>query len=1160
MSRSLPLCVLVFLGAAAAYAQSSTALNLSTDLVPLKIAAANLVPNQPTQDSTVLLESAVKYLRSHTSITSVTAAPGAYYFLSISTSAPFNTVTINALTPASSLTFDFQGSDFYSNHPETNGFALLNCNKVTVQNFTIDTLQQLYTQVQITAVNAAQRQIQYTTMAGFQSATALEALNPVISSTGNPNTGVFIFRNGTALPGTTRIGVKTPYNYTDTSLTFDSSFSVGQIALIQPGDVAVINSRGAGGIGLYASGSNGCTLRNIKVYAGNVGCRTVSMSNSLLEHIEVVPRPGTNRLISSIADGIDPAQPGPNNVVRLCRVIRNCDDGFAPNTFVFGQVQSAPSATTLQIAGISGTWLNGNGTIANGAPVAFEQSNGTVVGTATVVSSAAAPAIAGIPQAVLTFSGAVPAGTVGSFIYTTDPTTSGGMVLERNAVEQDDWAHNYALWGLLNTTFVGNYSYHSAWAGVQLINSLPAGGSDWTTPPVTNLTLLHNVIDGAELLPSATQVFALMGGIVSPVRNSANGQPISASPMQNVYITGNFIANPGASALWIGNTNGGIADENYLLNSNNNPNLGFALSTFAAQMTQPLVLQNSQNISLGTNLVDNSSGQVFVTDANYTQLAAYAPGSTIRLNGLGIGSLANPVAKITDADGVVSTLSLTANAANSLDVALPSTTGLGGAYVTLVAGGETFFGTLFVDSQDNVPQVNQATFQISPVTGTVPAAGATVSLLVVTLPNTPVTVIDGDAFVTPGAGINGSGVVTVTLAANTGAARATTVQIAGQGVTINQAGIADPVITAQPGTQTLATGSSGTLSVQASAAKGYQWYLNGAAIAGATNASLNLSNVSAATSAGTYTVLVTGTSGSAVSNGALITVSNAPAVARIVDMSVGTNITSLSPTFTVGAVIGGSGTVGTKPLLVRADGPSLGAFGITGTLASPTLAMFSGSTKIASNAGWGGSSDLSAVFASVGAFPFVSGTSLDSALFNAAIAGGLYSVQVSSAGGAQGYVIAELYDATSSNQFTALTPRLINVSVLKTLAAGEVFTAGFVVGGSTSEKVLIRADGPALGVDPFNLAGVMAAPQITVFGAGNTIIASNSGWGTPVGPGAATPAQLGAAFTQVSAFPLALGSKDSTVLLTLPPGSYSAQVTGLNGSAGQVIVEVYEVP
>jgi hypothetical protein len=46
---------------------------------------------------------------------------------------------------------------------------------------------------------------------------------------------------------------------------------------------------------------------------------------------------------------------------------------------------------------------------------------------------------------------------------------------------------------------------------------------------------------------------------------------------------------------------------------------------------------------------------------------------------------------------------------------------------------------------------------------------------------------------------------------------------------------------------------------------------------------------------------------------------------------------------------------------------------------------------------------------------------------------------------------------------------------------------------------------------------------------------------------------------QVGAFPLLAGSKDAALLLTLEPGTYNVEVTGVGGTTGIAIVEVYDV-
>ena len=164
---------------------------------------------------------------------------------------------------------------------------------------------------------------------------------------------------------------------------------------------------------------------------------------------------------------------------------------------------------------------------------------------------------------------------------------------------------------------------------------------------------------------------------------------------------------------------------------------------------------------------------------------------------------------------------------------------------------------------------------------------------------------------------------------------------------------------------------------------------------------------------------------------------------------------------------------------------------------------------------------------------------------------GGYTVQVSSVSGVTGKTLAALYDDTPAGAYTATTPRLINLSCRLLVGANSSLTAGFWVGGTTAKTVLIRADGPALAAQ--NVTGVMPDPQLTVFNASDTAIAYNAGWGgSPV---------LSSVAASVYAQPFTdPNSKDSEVLLTLAPGGYTAQVSSASNTAGNVMIEVYEVP
>ncbi|MBI5769876.1 MAG: immunoglobulin domain-containing protein [Verrucomicrobia bacterium] len=368
-------------------------------------------------------------------------------------------------------------------------------------------------------------------------------------------------------------------------------------------------------------------------------------------------------------------------------------------------------------------------------------------------------------------------------------------------------------------------------------------------------------------------------------------------------------------------------------------------------------------------------------------------------------------------------------------------------------------------------------------------------------------------------------------------------------LTVNVPTTTTPVtFAAQPAAQVVTAGSTVVFNAPATGATSYQWNRNGTAVAGATSPMLVVNGATAA-QAGTYTVVASNGATSVTSNAAALTLATAAPVdiGHIVNLSILTPL-ALGETMTMGTVLGGAGTVGNKALLARVAGPSLAPLGVAGVLPDPQMSLVAAgaSAPVATNNDWLGAPSLSTAFAQVGAFAYMSSFSKDAALYQPALAPGGYSVLVSDATGAAGTVIAELYDETPSSAFTATTPRLINVSVLKNIATGATLTAGFVIGGTTSRTVLVRAIGP--GLAQFGLSDFMADPKLVLSG----VTASNDNWGGDP--------QITAAGNAVGAFAIAAAaSKDAMLLVTLPPGAYTAQVSG-TGPGGTAIVEVYEVP
>jgi hypothetical protein len=269
----------------------------------------------------------------------------------------------------------------------------------------------------------------------------------------------------------------------------------------------------------------------------------------------------------------------------------------------------------------------------------------------------------------------------------------------------------------------------------------------------------------------------------------------------------------------------------------------------------------------------------------------------------------------------------------------------------------------------------------------------------------------------------------------------------------------------------------------------YQWFLNGNAIAGATSNPYVIDSLTAA-AAGAYTVRVTNPAG--------------------------------AQTFTAGTVaVGASGA----PTFVVQPFNKVVAPGDTFALAT----VASGA-----NVSYQWLRNGSTLAGETGSILLRNNASANDA--------GQYTVRVSNSTGT----------VTSSAATVTLNPlasTLRNISVRTSLSAGGEVTPGFVIRGSGTKRVLVRAVGP--GLAQFGVAGTNPDPKFEVY-RGSTKIAENDTWDST----------LASAFTAVGAFGLQSGSKDAAAMVTLNASAsgenYSVRVTGVGSSAGITLVEVYD--
>jgi hypothetical protein len=275
---------------------------------------------------------------------------------------------------------------------------------------------------------------------------------------------------------------------------------------------------------------------------------------------------------------------------------------------------------------------------------------------------------------------------------------------------------------------------------------------------------------------------------------------------------------------------------------------------------------------------------------------------------------------------------------------------------------------------------------------------------------------------------------------------------------------------------------------------------------------------------------------------------------RLINLSVRSLTSPGVATLIAGFVIGG--TAG-KQVLVRAAGPALAVapFNLPGALPDPTIQLLRGAAVTAQNNDWGAPAAnvaaLTAATTRAGAFAFRPG-SADAALV-ATLQPGAYTATI---GGGTGTVLAEVYEVLDTTE-TPGVRRLANVSARGIVAPNSPLIAGFVIGGVAPQRVLLRAAGPGIGGAPFNVAGALPNPTLTLF-RGATAVKANDDWFRD--PDAALVRE---AAVRAGAFAFGAASADAAIAIYLEPGAYTVQVgvpagTPVAGQTGLALVEIYE--
>jgi uncharacterized repeat protein (TIGR03803 family) len=239
-------------------------------------------------------------------------------------------------------------------------------------------------------------------------------------------------------------------------------------------------------------------------------------------------------------------------------------------------------------------------------------------------------------------------------------------------------------------------------------------------------------------------------------------------------------------------------------------------------------------------------------------------------------------------------------------------------------------------------------------------------------------------------------------------------------------------------------------------------------------------------------------------------------------------------------LIGGFIITGTDPkrVIIRGIGPSLNGVGVT--LQDPMLELHRGSSTLALNDDWRENQ------AEVEATGIPPANDFESAIV-ATLAPGAYTAILTGKNSGTGVGVVEVYDLDQT-----VNSKLANISTRGFVdTADNVMIGGLIVSGGIgggSARVIVRAIGPSL--TPSGLQGALPDPNLELFNASGTTIASNDNWKTRPDGGSQRGEIEATGIPPTNDF-------ESALVQTLGPGNYTAIVRGANSATGIAVVEAY---
>lgn len=292
-----------------------------------------------------------------------------------------------------------------------------------------------------------------------------------------------------------------------------------------------------------------------------------------------------------------------------------------------------------------------------------------------------------------------------------------------------------------------------------------------------------------------------------------------------------------------------------------------------------------------------------------------------------------------------------------------------------------------------------------------------------------------------------------------------------------------------------------------------------------------------AATVGTYTITITATNAEGTSATFQLVLTILPPATPTTLLNISTRLRVLTGD---NALIGGFIITGTAPkrVIVRAIGPSLTDFGISGALADPVLELHGpGGFITITNNNWQDTQQPE-----IEATGIPPSNNLESAIV-ATLPPGAYTAIVRGLSDGTGVGLVEAYDLDS-----AANSQLANISTRGFVDSGDNVMIGGLIGGPASAgggPMLVRAIGPSL--TGFGVPNALQDPTLELRDGHGNLIASNNDW-----------RDTQQAAIESTGIPPS-DAKESAILSTLAPGTYTAIVRGTNNGTGVGLVEAYNL-